>query len=368
MATIEQILQKDIFSHGDIVTLLSLGTNEVKLLYKKANEIKGKYVDKKTYFRGLVELSNYCAKNCLYCGIRKDNHHLLRYNLSDEEVLDAVRFAWENKYASVVIQSGEISSPAFIKRISSLIDKIMKMTNDEIGITLSLGEQTLETFKEWRALGAKRYLLRIETSNRELYHKLHPNDEFHNYNTRLQALYDLRDAGFQVGTGVMVGLPYQELDNLADDLLFMKALDIDMCGMGPYIEHKDTPLFTLSHLLLPLEIRFQLTLKMIAILRIMMKDINIAASTAMQASDKLGREKAILAGANIIMPNITPVQYRDYYKLYENKPCTDEQAEDCLNCLEARVTLAGDAVGWGEQGDSKHYRSRISYPKYTDIH
>jgi len=358
MIDYSKILHNATFSREEIIALLSMSQEESKLLFKTSSEVKAKNVDKKTYFRGLVELSNYCGKNCLYCGIRKSNDNLLRYNLSDEEVLQAVRFAWENKYASVVIQSGEISSPAFTKRISNLISKIMDMTNDEIGITLSLGEQSLETYKEWRALGAKRYLLRIETSNRELYRKLHPNDGLHNYNARIQALYDLRESAFQVGTGVMVGLPFQELEHLADDLIFMKNIDIDMCGMGPYIEHRDTPLYELRHLLLPLEERFHLTLKMIAILRIMMKDINIAASTAMQASDKLGREKAILAGANIIMPNITPGEYRDYYKLYENKPCTDEQAEDCLNCLEARVTLAGDIVGWGEHGDSLHYRNR----------
>lgn len=360
MINYNEILEKDELGRDEIRELLAMSFEDAKQLFKKANEVKEKYVDKKTYFRGLVELSNYCAKNCLYCGIRKDNHDLVRYIVSDEDVLKSVRFAWENNYASVVIQSGELQSPAFTKRISSLIAQIMEMTKGEIGITLSLGEQTLDVYKEWHELGARRYLLRIETSNRQLYAKLHPNDELHDYDRRLQALRDLRQAGFQVGTGVMIGVPFQILEHLVDDIIFMRDFDIDMCGMGPYIEHRSAPLFQFSGSLLPLEERFFLTLKMIAVLRIIMKDINIAASTAMQASDKLGREKALYAGANIIMPNITPGVYRDFYKLYENKPCTDEQAEDCLNCIEARVTLAGDSVGWGEHGDSPHFKNRMN--------
>jgi len=153
-------------------------------------------------------------------------------------------------------------------------------------------------------------------------------------------------------------LPFQTYENLAEDLLFMKQLDIDMCGMGPYIEHKDTPLFKESSNLLPIEERFNLALKMIAILRIIMKDINIASATALQAIDKIGREKAIMVGANIIMPNITPGTYRDSYKLYDNKPCVDENAADCKTCLEARIHITENEIGYGEWGDSKHFKAR----------
>jgi biotin synthase len=156
----------------------------------------------------------------------------------------------------------------------------------------------------------------------------------------------------------MIGLPFQTIEDLAGDLLFMKEFDIDMCGMGPYIEHADTPLIKYSGELMPLRERFDLTLKMIAIIRIMMKDINIVAATALQAIDPIGREKAVKIGANIVMPNITPGKYRDSYKLYDNKPCTDDSAEDCQSCLEARISLADAEVIYGEWGDSSHYNTR----------
>jgi len=202
--------------------------------------------------------------------------------------------------------------------------------------------------------------LRIESSNEDLYYKIHPKDEMHNYQNRLECLKRLQRSGYQTGTGVMIGLPFQTYDDLANDILLMKELDIDMCGMGPYIEHTDTPLYEFKDTLMPLEERFNLTLKMIAILRIVMKDINIAAATALQAIDKIGREKAIKVGANIIMPNITPGKYRDDYALYQNKPCTDEEADDCANCLEARVNITGDSIGYGEWGDSNHFKRRTS--------
>jgi biotin synthase len=164
--------------------------------------------------------------------------------------------------------------------------------------------------------------------------------------------------GYQTGTGVMIGLPFQDTGHLADDLIFMKEFDVDMVGMGPYIEHQDTPLYEFRNDLRPIGERFDMALKMIATLRIMMKDINIAASTALQAIDPLGREKAVRAGANIIMPNMTPGNYRNDYALYENKPCSDEEPEECVNCLDARIRLADSKIGYGEWGDSKHFLAR----------
>jgi biotin synthase len=213
-------------------------------------------------------------------------------------------------------------------------------------------------YRKWFDAGAHRYLLRIEATNEELYRKIHPNDSKHIFRRRLDCLKALQDIGYQTGTGVMIGLPFQTAGDLADDLLYMLEFNIDMCGMGPYIEHADTPLYNYRGELLPLSDRFDLTLKMIAVLRIMMKDINIVAATALQAIDPVGREKAIKIGANILMPNITPGRYRDSYKLYENKPCTDDSAEDCKGCLEARVALADAEVIYGEWGDSQHYNRR----------
>jgi biotin synthase len=316
-------------------------------------------VDQITYFRVLVEISNLCSKDCLYCGIRASNKFAKRYSLDNNEIIDAVKFAHKNKYASIVLQSGENASPAFTKKITDLIKEINIQTDNELGITLSLGEQSKETYKIWHEAGAKRYLLRIESSNHELYKKIHPENSKHDHSRRIQCIKDLKEIGYQTGTGVMIGLPFQTIENLADDILFMKDLDIDMCGMGPYIEHKETPLYQYKDQLLPLEERFDLSLKMIAVLRIVMNDINIAATTAMQAIDKLGREKALMIGANVIMPNVTPGKYRDDYDLYENKPCTDEEADDCVSCLEARIAIAGDRIGYGEQGDSLHFKKKM---------
>ena len=234
------------------------------------------------------------------------------------------------------------------------------MTNNEIGVTLSLGEQTEETYNRWNEAGAHRYLLRIESSNPELYRKIHPQDENHDFETRLNCLKSIKEIRLPGWYWCNDWPSISNLCDLANDLLFMKEFDIDMCGMGPYIEHPDTPLYQFRQQLETKEKRFDLTLKMIAILRLLMKDINIAAATALQAIDPIGREKAIKVGANIIMPNITPGKYRDYYKLYENKPCTDEDADECTSCLDARIGITGNEIGYGKWGDSKHLKTRIS--------
>ncbi len=353
--SIHDILNKTEFSKEDIVQLLKLEGEDEKSLLRHSAKIKEENIGNKVYLRGLIEMSNVCAKDCLYCGIRKSNPIDNRYSLEENEVLNAIKFAYDNRYGSVAIQSGEISSTAFTEKINNIIQGSKELSNGEIGITLSCGEQNESTYQKWFDSGAHRYLLRIESSTKELYNKIHPADENHDFEARIEALKVLKKIGYQVGTGVMIGLPFQTLEHLADDLLFMKNSDIDMCGMGPYIEHKETPLYEFKGGLLPLNERFRLTLKMIAILRIMMPDINIAATTALQTIDKIGREKAIQIGANILMPNITPGKYRDSYALYENKPCTDENADDCKSCIDVRVHLVNHEVGYGNWGDSKHY-------------
>jgi biotin synthase len=358
MQQVDIITAKERLSHENIAYLLSLKGPEKIRLFEIAASIKEQFVGNKVYFRGLIEFSNICDKNCLYCGIRHDNTHVKRYNLSDEEIYSAARYACENNYGSLVLQSGELETFGFVRRMEKLLQGIHKTTNNKLRITLSCGEQDKDTYRRWYENGANRYLLRIESSNPLLYQKLHPGDNRHNYHRRLNCLYDLQATGYQVGTGVMIGLPFQKINDLADDLLFMSRFDIDMIGMGPYLEHADTPLYASREELLPLEERFQLTLKMIAVLRIMMKDVNIAATTALQSIDKLGREKAIKIGANVIMPNITPGKYRDDYLLYQNKPCTDENAEDCKTCLEARIALTDHKIAFGEWGDSIHYQRR----------
>ncbi len=358
MTSISTILEKTSFSQKDLEQLLQCEGEEKTLLFMKSAETKESFVGKKVYFRGLIEFSNVCDKDCFYCGIRKSNDQVKRYNLNDSEILDAVRFAHENNFGSVVLQSGENGSPVFTDRIENLIREIKQLSNNRLGITLSVGEQSETVYRRWFEAGAHRYLLRIETSNPFLYRKIHPDNELHIYDTRMNCLYLLRKIGYQVGTGVMIGLPFQTISDLANDLLFFQNFGIDMVGMGPYIEHSQTPLYEFRNQLLPLKERFDLSLKMIAVLRILMKNINIAAATALQAIDPLGREKGIKVGANIIMPNITPGFYRNDYSLYENKPCVDEEPAQCVGCLDARIALADGEIGYGEWGDSLHFEKR----------
>ncbi len=353
-----QILEKDFLNRNDIITLLSLNKEQAKNLFKKSEEIKLKYVGNKVYYRGLIEMSNICRKDCYYCGIRRSNKKVSRYELEDKQILDACEYCYKNDFGSIVLQGGERNDKIFVDRISNLLKEIKKLSNNELGVTLSLGEQTLETFKKWKEAGVHRYLLRIEESNRDLYKKLHPDNQIHSFDERLESLYYLKETGYQVGSGFMIGLPFQTVENLADDLIFLQNFDIDMVGMGPYIEHKDTPLYKYKAQLWSLEERLFMSFKMYAVLRIMMKDINIAATTALQTIDPMGRERVIRFAANVLMPNVTPAVVRKNYQLYENKPCTDEGADDCLDCLKSRLKLVNAEIGLNEWGDSKHYYNR----------
>lgn len=355
---IKDLVNKKELSKEDIIRLLSVKGEDQDILFKKAYEVKSEYVGRKTYFRGLIEYSNICGKNCLYCGIRGGNNNVCRYELTDDEVLAAAKYAIDHNWGSVVIQAGERSDRAFTKKITDLLYKIKALSPEAPGITLSLGEQSEEVFQEWHNAGAHRYLLRIESSTQSLYEKIHPVNNAHSFDYRIENLKRLQKLNFQTGTGVMIGMPFQTLEHLADDLLFMKEFDIDMCGMGPYIEHSQTPLYEFREGLMPIQDRFELALRMIAVLRIMMKDINIASATALQAIHPHGREMALKAGANVIMPNLTPVKYHENYHLYKGKPTVNEETDDYIKDLEAHINAAGDSVGYGEWGDPKHFFAR----------
>jgi biotin synthase len=356
--TIQEILEKESFSKSDIISLLSVDNDpERDLIFQKAAEIREKHIGNNIYLRGLIEYSNICSKNCLYCGIRSGNSLVSRYCLNEEEVLSCARYAYDQNYGSVVIQSGERSGQQFIDSIDKLISGIKKLSNSELGITLSCGEQSEETYRRWFESGAHRYLLRIESSNEELYYRIHPRDENHDFNKRLLALNHLKSAGYQVGSGVMVGLPFQTDENLADDLLFLQKADVDMVGMGPYIEHPETPLFDLRNKIPEPKTRFEKTLLMIAIIRIMMKNINIAASTAMDTLDNEGRIKAILTGANVLMPNITPIKYRENYLIYKDKPFVIE-ADELLVRFKSSPLLKDFKIIQGKWGDSPHFKNK----------
>ncbi|MDD2386626.1 MAG: [FeFe] hydrogenase H-cluster radical SAM maturase HydE [Bacteroidales bacterium] len=352
------ILNQKNLNREDLILLLSANASETELIYKKAAEIKSKHIGNFTYFRGLIELSNVCTKNCYYCGIRSGNKKAKRYTVTDDEVLRVVRYALDRNWGSIVIQAGERQDDIFIDRIEGLLKKIQALSSEKVGITLSLGEQKIETYDKWLEAGATRYLVRVETSNEDLFYKIHPKDKLHDFELRKQALIDLQKAGYITGTGVMIGLPFQTMGDLADDLLFMQEYDIDMVGMGPYIEHEDTPLYRYNDVLLPVDERFNLTLKMIAVLRILMKDVNIASATALQAINPLGREEGIRCGANVIMPNITPVKYHEAYNLYKGKPQIVAETDEYIKQLETQINEAGDVVGYGELGDPLHFKNR----------
>ena len=358
MKPFDDILTKTEFSRPDLIRMIGATGIEHEALLNRSKQVALQTIGDKVWLRGLIEFSNICTKNCYYCGIRKDNRTVERYNIDDDAIVEAAIFAWKNRFGSIVLQSGERTDDAFVQRIGALLERIKAETNQQLGITLSLGEQTEATYRYWKTCGAHRYLLRIETSSEHLYYQLHPHDASHDYQYRRQCLKVLQSLGYQTGTGVMIGLPGQTIDDLADDLLFMQQADIDMVGMGPYLEHHDTPLYVRKDELWPIERRFQVALNMIATLRLLMPDINIAASTALQAIDPMGREKALKIGANILMPNITPSTNRKNYRLYDNKPCTDEGADDCNNCIRIRVEMVGRKVALGEWGDSQHFFQR----------
>lgn len=331
---------------------------QVAELFAAAYEVKRREVTPTVYFRGLIEFSNLCAKDCLYCGIRR-SRQLHRYTMEREEVLACARFAFEHRYGSIVLQSGERSDPAFVELVCELVREITDESGGRLAITLSCGEQEEATYRRWREAGAARYLLRIETSSRELYARLHPGD--HSFEERLRCLRLLREIGYQVGTGVMIGLPFQTAGMLASDVLFFRDHDIDMIGMGPYLPHHATPLAADPTATIASDAeRLELALRMIAVTRLVLPDVNIASTTALQSLDAQGRELGLQAGANVIMPNLTPVKYRSGYLLYDNKPCLDEDAAHCLGCLSRRIESIGERIGWDQSGDSLHATRRRS--------
>ena len=326
--------------------------DDVRALHARAYAVKSDAVGRRVSIRGLIEAGNVCAKDCRYCGIRKSNSKVERYGLSQEEIVSCARFAAEAGYGSVVIQSGEIEGEAHARFIEDVLHAIAPL---KLGVTLSLGEQTEDVYRRWRDAGATRYLLRIETSNPALYAALHP--ATCSFERRVECLRALRRCGYQVGTGVMAGLPGQTLEDLARDIVFFRDIDADMIGMGPYIPHPDTPLAA-EAADWSAERSFRLGLNMIAATRLALRDVNIAAATALQALDPLGREKGLLAGANVVMPNVTDVKYRAKYKLYADKPCLDENAACCRSCLQRRIEAIGETVLWGVPGDSAHFFAR----------
>ncbi|MEZ4386517.1 MAG: [FeFe] hydrogenase H-cluster radical SAM maturase HydE [Candidatus Krumholzibacteriia bacterium] len=362
MDALERILTRERLEEADLVTLLSLEEpGDLQRLYEAAYAVKVREVGRVVYLRGLVEVTNVCSRDCLYCGIRRSNDEVERYLIDADEVLAAARWGWDQGFGSAVLQGGERTDPRFVAYIEEIVRAMQGFGAGGIGVTLSLGEQTEATYRRWHAAGAQRYLLRIETTNRELFAAIHADDQ--SFDERLDCLASLRACGYQVGTGVMIGLPGQTAADLARDIIFMRDQDIDMVGMGPFIPHQDTPMAdSLGPFAAVRERQLELGLTMIACTRLALRDVNIASTTALQALGPDGRERGLLAGANILMPNLTHTRFRRGYQLYDGKPGLDEGSEASTRALERSVAAIGETVGYRELGTSPHFTRRTSAP------
>lgn len=329
-ALIEELKKNQTLSDDDFRMLL-LFQGDDKDLFAAADSVRKEIYGNEVYIRGLVEFTNYCKNNCFYCGIRRDNKNAQRYRLSEDEIISCCKEGYGLGFRTFVLQGGE--DAFFTDDVMCGIISHIKEDFPDCAVTLSIGEKSRESYKAYFDAGADRYLLRHETADTEHYGKLHPNTM--SLENRKRCLYDLKDIGFTVGSGFMVGSPFQTVDCIIKDLKFLRELKPDMIGIGPYITHKETPFGNFQSG--PLK----LTLRLISVLRLMFPYVLIPATTALGTIDKNGREMGLCAGANVVMPNLSPVKFRKLYDLYENKICTGEEAAQCRGCLEKRVRSVG---------------------------
>ena len=313
-----------------------------RLLRTRAAAVRDEIYGKNVYVRGLIELSNVCKNDCYYCGIRKSNPDLQRYRLSEAQIMHCVRSGHDLGFRTFVLQSGE--DPSTDEAICDIVKQI-KTEYPDCAVTLSLGERDRSTYEAFRAAGADRYLLRHETATKAHYEKLHPADM--SFEHRMQCLGDLRDLGYAVGAGFMVGAPYQTPEDLARDFVFLQEFRPDMVGIGPFIPHKDTPFKDMPAGSL------EDTLYYLSIIRLMLPDVLLPATTALGTIHPLGREMGIQHGANVIMPNLSPVTVRKMYQLYDGKICVNDDAAQCGACLDLRLEKIGHRIVV-DRGDRKH--------------
>lgn len=303
-------------------------------LFELARKERHLHYGHDVYVRGLIEFTNYCRNDCLYCGIRKSNPHVSRYRLSEEHILDCCRIGYDLGFRTFVLQGGE-DGYYTRERMVHVIESI-RSRHPDCAITLSIGEKSREDYQAFYEAGANRYLLRHETFNANHYSRLHPPSL--SAAARQKCLWDLKDIGYQTGTGFMVGSPYQTPQDLAEDMLFIRELNPQMVGIGPFIPHHDTPFSNEAAGTL------ELTLFMLGLLRLMLPKILLPSTTALGTIDPKGRELGILAGANVVMPNLSPTGVRKDYALYDNKICTGDEAAECRQCLERRMESIGYRV------------------------
>lgn len=318
------------YSKKEIIDILKDNSAD-KELFELADKTRHDSVGDSVHLRGLIEFSNICKRNCKYCGLRCENKNIERYRLSKDEILQCAQNAIELGYKTIVLQGGE-DEYFCTDKMCEIISEIKKF---DVALTLSIGERTFDEYKLFKSCGADRYLLRIETTDKNLYKKMHPNMDFDN---RRKCLFNLKELGFETGSGCLVGLPEQSIESLADDILFFKELDADMIGIGPLISHPNTPLKDEPNG------NFNLALKVMALTRIVLPDINIPATTAMETLRTDGRLIALQSGANVVMPNVTELQYRQKYEIYPGKGQLYDSAAQSKRFIEKKIISIGRTI------------------------
>ena len=329
-AIVSELAESGNTDNDSLRILLEYGYKN-EYLRLSADKVRRKIYGDDVYLRGLIEFTNICRNNCYYCGIRRDNRNVNRYRLSEEEILDCCYEGYTLGYRTFVLQGGEDMNYSD-ESICSIVYSI-KSAFPDCAVTLSIGERSKESYRAYFDTGADRYLLRHETADEEHYRRLHPDTM--SLANRKRCLFDLKDIGYQVGSGFMVGSPFQTIENIISDLRFLQELDPDMIGIGPYLTHRDTPFRGYENCSL------SLTLKLISVLRLMFPHALIPATTALGTIHPDGREMGLQAGANVVMPNLSPVRVRKEYSLYDNKICTGEESAQCRTSLERRIESAG---------------------------
>ncbi|MFZ5974984.1 MAG: [FeFe] hydrogenase H-cluster radical SAM maturase HydE [Bacillota bacterium] len=329
---IDKLEKKRILARVEFAALLACRSDEtVQYLFERACAVRHSIYGRDVYMRGLIEFTNYCRNDCYYCGIRKSSPGTDRYRLTKEQILDCCAMGHGLGFRTFVLQGGEDGYYTDEKIVN--IIRSIKQNHPDCAVTLSIGEKPFDSYKAYFDAGADRYLLRHETANSRHYAMLHPQNL--SLKNRKQCLYDLKKIGYQVGCGFMVGSPYQTDACIIDDLLFLKQLDPHMVGIGPFIPHHATPFADQQAGTL------DLTLFLLAIIRLMLPSALIPATTALGTIHPMGREKGILAGANVVMPNLSPVDVRKKYLLYDNKICTGDEAAECRACMQRRIENIG---------------------------
>lgn len=331
-------MTNDTLDKSAIIELLTTAPTEE--LYRRADDVRREAVGDAVHLRGLIEFSNICRNDCLYCGIRRGNRQVQRYRMTDEELVETAKRATALGFQTIVLQSGE-DMHFDQARMCHIIEQIKRL---DVALTLSVGERDYEDYKAFRDAGADRYLMRIETTDRDLYNRLNPGMS---WERRHECLLMIRELGYELGSGIMVGLPGQTVESIADDLLYLKDIGIDMAGIGPFIPHPETPLAGEAGGTL------EQALRTMAIMRILMPDINIPATTAMESLHPQGRIMALQAGANVVMPNVTEGEYRRLYELYPGKICVNDTPAHCRSCIGLKIRSIGRTIGQGRGGHEK---------------